>query len=118
MFHGTSSKCTGGICKQMELDTDPKLSGGGALGPGFYLAFNPWEALGYACDRAIKRNGVSHLTVLEFLVEHADELMKDRDFVRNRSPELRNQLVLKTVKKRHLKLVRAHNFAVKDMCRR
>lgn len=116
MFHGTSSKCIGGICKQMELETDPKLVGGGVLGPGFYLTFNPWEALQYACIRARSRNKVTHMAVLEFLVEHADELTKDRDFVRNSLQ--RNQLALKTVKKRHLKLVRAHNFAVKDRCSR
>lgn len=117
MFHGTSSKCTEGICKQMELETDPTLVGGGALGPGFYLTFNPWEAFDYACDRSKRRNRVTHMTVLEFLVENADELKNRKDYIRNAISTMRNQIALKTVRRRNLKLIRAHNFKVSEKCR-
>jgi hypothetical protein len=71
-FHGTSSAYVANMGNNT-MASVTTIHGGGSLGLGFYVTFNPNEALSYACQAA-GANGEP--IVFEFLVQRSHLLMR------------------------------------------
>ena len=108
MFHGTTDENLGGILDASSNDP-MKLTGGGALGTGFYLTFSPNEAMGYACDRLGYHPRSKKGVVLEFIVKDADTIVEGPDYTRNSVYGMTSQIAMKR-KATSLSLQRVHLF--------
>ena len=70
MFHGSAGVAKSSLKKSVDWKR-----GGGYLGTGFYLTFNPNEAKIYACNAAT-RSGDSKGIVLEVVVKNASKFLE------------------------------------------
>ena len=73
MFHGSAGVAKSSLKKSVDWKR-----GGGYLGTGFYLTFNPNEAKIYACNSARRsndRNGI----VLEVVIKNASKFLERND---------------------------------------
>jgi hypothetical protein len=71
-FHGTSSASLANMGHNT-MASVTTIHGGGSLGLGFYVTFNPNEALSYACQAA---GPAGEPIVFEFLVQKSHILMR------------------------------------------
>ena len=136
MFHGTTIKFINDVKQEVKWNV-----GGGALGKGFYLTFDPNEAKGYAClatsrERQGDPKHYTYAIVLECIVRNANKLRQkantydpsrimtswpvnnDNDtkgFVRNASRKYYSQIAVREEGISNLEIVRVHIFDVDDM---
>ena len=81
LFHGS-----GGVAKSSLQKSIDWKRGGGYLGKGFYMTFNPNEAKIYACRAANETNSANGL-VLEIVIKNANQfLQKDGSYWRSSTP--------------------------------
>ena len=110
MFHGSS-----GRSKQSLLNKIDWTYGGGVLGKGFYLTFNPNEAKIYAC-RTAKNDNNDNAIVLEIHIKNADQIFQhnywsnnDDGYVRNDGLKWLDQLNIRNAIK-NIEIKRIHIF--------
>ena len=117
MFHGSSGKNKDSLINNIDW-----TKGGGALGQGFYLTFNPNEAKVYACQTAKWQNYKA--IILEIQIKNADKvfqikrwpnkLLNTLAYVRNPRKNWSDQLNIRNAIK-NITIKRVHIFSIEDL---
>jgi hypothetical protein len=115
MFHGS----TYGFADALKSAID-WTKGGGALGMGFYMTFNPNEAKLYACDRSRALN--TDALILEIVIKNSNDFIRrfsnswntlalnDGDFVRNALTGWQDQVAVRDSILGNMEIKRIHVF--------